>query len=159
MNRDKLLELKKFLEEEIKKRKKEVEYLEFILAYIEGTIGKETTDMGKGKEENIMEVKSGKDTVAFIVRTPTGIKAKLLFETKKSPELLSEIKRQISIIDESSRVSFSEDKDILREIVIESKSLSPVIESGIVEALKLILIDTFKEEIRKKGKESYSSEI
>lgn len=152
MNKDKLVELKKFLEEEVKRRKKEIEYLEFLLAYIEGTIDKEPLEATKGKEENILEVKSGKDTIAFIIRTPTGIKAKLLYDIKKSPELISEIKKQIAVIDEESRISFSDEKENLREIIVESKSLSPVIESGIVEALKLILIDSFKEREREKEK-------
>jgi hypothetical protein len=143
MNRDKMLELKKFLEDEISKKKRELEYLEFLLAYIEGALGKAPERDAAMKEENIMEVRSGKETIALILRTANGIKARLLFEVKNSPEILSEVKRQVEIIDENARVSVAEDKNYIREITVESKSLTPVIMSGIAEALKLLTLDIY----------------
>jgi len=155
MNRDKLVELKKFLEDEIKRRKKEVEYLEFLLAYVEGTLGKASPDEGKVVEESLMEVRAGKETIAIISRTPTGIKARLLFEAKKTPELISEIRKQVNMIDENAKISFFDDREALREIAVESKYMTPVTESGISEALKLILVDIFREGKRSEGKEAF----
>jgi hypothetical protein len=145
MNRDKMLELKKFLEDEISKKKRELEYLEFLLAYIEGALGKAPERDAAMKEENIMEVRSGKETIALILRTANGVKARLLFEVKNTPEILSEVKRQVEIIDENARVSVAEDKNYIREISVESKSLTPVIMSGIAEALKLLTLDIYNQ--------------
>jgi len=140
-----MLELKKFLEDEISKKKRELEYLEFLLAYIEGALGKAPERDAAMKEENIMEVRSGKETIALILRTANGVKARLLFEVKNTPEILSEVKRQVEIIDENARVSVAEDKNYIREISVESKSLTPVIMSGIAEALKLLTLDIYNQ--------------
>ncbi|MEM0046319.1 MAG: hypothetical protein QW039_00480 [Fervidicoccaceae archaeon] len=153
MNREKLIELKKFLEEEIKKRKSEIEHLELLLAFVEGSLGNLKNEEKGGKDENVLEVKSGKETIALIVRAPTNIRAKLLFEVRRDPELLSSIRREIGIIDEGAKVSIMEDKDYVKEISVESKSMSSVVMSGITEALRLLITDIYRENMKKRGEQ------
>ncbi|MEM0061198.1 MAG: hypothetical protein QW726_04630 [Fervidicoccaceae archaeon] len=100
-----------------------------------------------------LEVKSGKETIALIVRAPTNIRAKLLFEVRRDPELLSSIRREIGIIDEGAKVSIMEDKDYVKEISVESKSMSSVVMSGITEALRLLITDIYRENMKKRGEQ------
>ncbi|MGB9830678.1 MAG: hypothetical protein ACPLSP_01250 [Fervidicoccus fontis] len=143
MSNDKKSELKKFLEEKIGQLKKEQEYYEFLLAILESGIPSQKQNYQEEKEESV-EIKVNKKSIAIISMSSSYIKLRPLFDVEKNEDMLKELKKDIELIAEDAKTSVIEDRNLVKEISIEIKKLTPLSIKGISEALKLFITDYYK---------------
>ncbi|HEW64475.1 MULTISPECIES: hypothetical protein [Fervidicoccus] len=143
MSNDKKSELKKFLEEKIGQLKKEQEYYEFLLAILESGISSQKQNYQEEKEESV-EIKVNKKSIAIISMSSSYIKLRPLFDVEKNEDMLKELKKDIELIAEDAKTSVIEDRNLVKEISIEIKKLTPLSIKGISEALKLFITDYYK---------------